>query len=413
MVAKPLAISAASKPPVVIVGGGAAGCFTAACLASHTQVIILERSMHLLQKVRISGGGRCNVTHGCFDPKQLTSHYPRGHLALLGPFTRFQPRDTLRWFEERGVPLKEECDGRIFPESDSSESIIDCLKGEMARGGVEIRLGEYPLSIERTPRGFLLHLKGGEQEASALVLATGSHPEGHRLAKSLGHTIIPPVPSLFAFRLAPHPYADLSGVSVERIRMHLERSSLESEGPLLITHFGFSGPAALKLSAWGAPFFHACNYQTQLRIDWLPDWDEERFLALKRGPHGDKTLQRAVLPFPKSLWERLLGRFSFDRELKWRELSDARVRSLLHSLHADCYEMDGKSLHKEEFVSCGGVDLDEVNFKTLESRIVPRLYFAGEVLHIDGITGGFNFQNAWTTAWHTACSLKEQAQMGG
>jgi predicted Rossmann fold flavoprotein len=360
------------KYDLIVIGGGAAGLFAAIHAAPGKKVLLLEKTAVLLAKVRVSGGGRCNVTHACFDPKVLVQNYPRGSRELVGPFHRFGPRDTINWFEKRGVKLKTEKDGRMFPVTDNSQTIIDCLLNEAKRVGVEIRTRQRVQSI--TP-GFTLYMQDGNTEiCDRLLLATGSSPEGHHFAHELGHTIVPPVPSLFTFNVPGSSLADLSGIAVEDAELRIV--GLEQRGPLLITHFGFSGPAALKLSAWGARKLHACQYKAELCINWLPSLTEEEiFERLKAS--------KEWRPLPRNLWKRLT--------------ESGKPREIARRLHADLYQVDGKTTHKEEFVTCGGVELKEVDFRTMESKKCPGLLFAGEVLDIDGITGGFNFQNAWTT----------------
>ncbi len=335
---------------IVIIGGGAAGVFAALTAKQENplaDVLLLERSAKLLSKVKISGGGRCNVTHSCFEPRDLVRHYPRGHKELLGPFHTFQPRDTVEWFETRGVKLKTEKDGRMFPISDSSQTIIDCLLNEAAKLGVKIEKQKF----ETLEEGFLIN---GSIKADKVILATGSAPIGWRIAEQFGHTIQPPVPSLFTFNVPDFPLKNLAGVSVENARLKIKGTKFEQEGPLLITHWGFSGPAALKLSAWAARHLAKKDYTVTLQIDW-----EE--------------------PLPKRL-RKVVG----ERE---------------------SYEVRGKTTNKAEFVTCGGITLSEVNFKTMESKHCKGLYFCGEILDIDGVTGGFNFQNAWTTGRIAGASL--------
>jgi predicted Rossmann fold flavoprotein len=365
---------------ITVVGGGAAGIFAALAAkkgAPHIPVIVLEKTAVLLSKVKISGGGRCNVTHACFDPKKLIQNYPRGGQELLGPFHRFQPRDTIEWFEERGVKLKTEPDGRIFPVSNSSSTIINCLLDEAKKLGVEIRLRER---IDKLPEG-------------KVILATGSSLDGYKLAESLGHTIQPPVPSLFTFNVPSSPLKELSGIATTA-KVTLLGSPFTQTGPLLITHFGFSGPAILKLSAWGARFLNEKNYRVEIEIDWLPAGKADLFSLKEQFPR--KTLL-ALNPYllPKNLWKEFVK--ELDKPLS--HLSKADLQKLDHRLHHDRYLVDGKTTHKEEFVTCGGVLLKEVDFKTMASKIHSGLYFAGEILNIDGITGGFNFQNAWTTGY--------------
>lgn len=346
----------------MVIGGGAAGFFSAITAKKQhpeNKIILLEKTAQLLAKVRISGGGRCNVTHSCFDPKELVKNYPRGNKALLGPFTRFQPRDTIAWFGERGVELKTEKDGRMFPTTDSSETIINCLVKEAKDLGVEIRLCQRVKSIEK---GFMIHLDEGSLPCDALILATGSSHQGFDFARQLGHTIIEPVPSLFTFNIPNFPLVELSGTSVQKGSVKIVGFPLEQMGPVLITHWGLSGPAVLKLSAWAARFLHERDYKAEVIIDWLPDYEE-------------KDLKKKPPEMTKRLWSALDG----------KKISR--------------FQMEGKTTYKEEFVTAGGIDLDEMNFRTMESRLCKGLYFVGEILDIDGVTGGFNFQNAWTTGY--------------
>ncbi len=392
---------------IIVIGGGAAGFF-AALTAKKTNpsasVLLLEKSSHLLNKVRISGGGRCNVSHACFDPVQLAQNYPRGGKALIGPFTRFQPRDTVLWFESRGVELKTESDGRMFPVSDSSQTIIDCLLQEAKKLTVEVRTRQLVESINKNESRFRIALaSGGGLECDALLLATGSSPQGYAFAKAFGHTIQEPVPSLFTFNVPAFSLKDLAGISVEQATLHIVGSDFSQKGPLLITHWGFSGPAALKLSAWGARWLNEKNYHVQLSIDWLPDLSNERTIDLLRALRKESPAQCVANknPFylPKNLWKRLVDLSGIDSGKRLSEIGNEGLARLCSRLKADVYSVEGKTTHKEEFVTCGGVALDEINFKTMESRLCKRLFFAGEVLDIDAVTGGFNFQNAWTTGW--------------
>lgn len=392
---------------VTVVGGGAAGFFGAiACAESHPRcrVTILEKGRGVLAKVRISGGGRCNVTHACFDPKRLASHYPRGGQALLGPFHRFQPRHTMEWFESRGIPLKTEPDGRVFPVTDRSQTIMDGLTAAARNAGVEVRTGVSIASIAREEAsGFAVTLENGEKmSCDRLLLATGGNPRGFQWARDLGHAVEPPVPSLFTFTLAGGRFDGLAGVSVEKARLRVLGTRLEEAGPLLITHWGLSGPAVLKLSAWGARTLHGLGYRARLRINWLDAAPETVQARLRdfRSVHPRKSVGgHSPFPLPRRLWERLALLSGLTEDGKWADLSNAQTRALADELCAGTFDMKGKSAFKEEFVTCGGVRLDEVDFRTMESRVCPGLYFAGEVLDIDGVTGGFNFQNAWTTGW--------------
>lgn len=381
---------------LVVLGGGAAGFFGAIAAAEKNptaKVILFERTATLLAKVRISGGGRCNVTHACFDPKQLIQNYPRGGKELLGPFHTFQPRDTIAWFQQRGVELKTEEDGRMFPVTDSSETIINCLMQAAADAGVEIRLTQKVDSVEKIEGKF--HLAG--LEADALLLATGSHPKGHAIAEKLGHSLVPPVPSLFTFNIPNFALEELAGISVNPATVHV--GGRKQQGPLLITHWGFSGPAALKLSAWEARTLHACDYQTKLIVNWLPEEEKLKELLLDfKAQNPIQTLIRTPAELPKNLWKKLLEIHHFAHDKRWCDLPNKELFRLATLLQADPYTVSGKTTYKQEFVTCGGIPLDEVNFKTLESRKCPGLFFAGEILDIDGITGGFNFQSAWTTS---------------
>ncbi|CAG0937611.1 3-dehydro-bile acid delta(4,6)-reductase [Thermoflexales bacterium] len=405
-----------SDPQVLILGGGAAGFFAAITCAEanpHAHITILEKSRALLSKVHISGGGRCNVTHACFDPALLVQHYPRGGAALRGPFTRFQPRDTLAWFEQRDVPLKTEGDGRVFPVSNRSETIVDCLRSSARQAGVEIRTQVSITSIERDGRsGFVLRSNTGETfTADRVLLATGSNPQGYAWASALGHSIAPPVPSLFTFTIDDPRLHGLAGISVPNARVEIAGTSLTQSGPLLITHWGLSGPAILKLSAWGARSLHDQHYRAQLLVDWLPhQWEDvvrQQLQTLKSDQPKKYLGNSSPLGLPLRLWLSLIGAIGLDADRRWTEVSKRHLAALIDQLKRGAYAVSGKGEFKEEFVTCGGVTLDEVNFKTMESRVCPGLYFAGEILDIDGLTGGFNFQAAWTTGWLAGRALAQ------
>ncbi len=380
------------KFDVIIIGGGAAGFFAALIARSSGQTVaILEKTAVLLSKVRISGGGRCNVTHACFDPAKLVKNYPRGEKELLGPFHRFGPKDTIEWFESRGAFLKVEEDGRIFPTTDSSETIIQVLLAEAKELGVEIFLRQR---IERIEKGFVIHAND-RFEAKKMILATGSSKDGFAWAEQFGHTIQKPVPSLFTFNVPNSPLAELSGVCFEKVKLSV--GSFSQTGPLLITHFGFSGPASLKLSAWAARYLYEQNYNVDLQIDWMPGCDTYTVLVELKNRLPNRTLLlENPFYFPKNFWKVFLAKFN-DKRLN--DFSLKELEEISKKIHKDIYVVNGKTTNKEEFVTCGGVTLKEVNFKTMESKICPGLYFAGEILDIDGITGGFNFQNAWTTGF--------------
>jgi predicted Rossmann fold flavoprotein len=399
---------------LAVVGGGAAGFFAAiTCAQRYPQhrVLLLEKTRQVLAKVRISGGGRCNVTHACFDPALLVKNYPRGNKELRGPLSRFQPRDTIHWFESREVTLKTEEDGRIFPVTDQSETIIQCLLNEAKRVEVELLL-EHGLEAIRPlhPHGFILEVaRGQELKCDRLLLATGSSPKIYTLIEKLGHTIVPPVPSLFTFNIPDSPFLDLTGMTVSPVRVQLPQWKLEQQGPLLFTHWGLSGPTVLKLSAWGARELHAVDYQTQVQIQWVPHQLEEELhqhlQESKRQWAARQVGTEAFFALPKQLWKRLVNLAGIAEEMRWAGLSHQQLQSLMRFLCSTSLNIQGKTTYKQEFVTCGGVALEEVNFKTMESRRCPGLYFAGEVLNIDGVTGGFNFQNAWTTGWIAGQSI--------
>lgn len=406
---------------VIVIGGGAAGFFAAITCATanpNTQVTLIEATHNPLAKVRISGGGRCNVTHHCFDPAQLVQYYPRGGKALRGALTRFQPKDTIAWFESRGVRLKTEADGRIFPVTDSSETIVNCLMEVAARSGVKLLIGKPVKKVrkEREAQGkqqFIVELKTGERLPSdRLLITTGSNPLGYRWAKALGHQIEPPIPSLFTFKIDDPRLQNLAGLTVENVRVRLldtGKNKLEQIGPLLITHWGLSGPAILKLSAWGARILSENKYKMSLTINWVPQYNLETLrsylLEIKQVNSKKRINRYSPLPIPKRLWQCLTEFVQIHSETIWAELSKQKLGRLIEELIQGKYEIQGKGVFKEEFVTCGGVNLKEVNFQTMESKICPHLYFAGEILDIDGVTGGFNFQSAWTTAWLAGQSL--------
>ena len=395
---------------VVIVGGGAAGFFAAITCAQSkpgTEVILLEKSPQFLAKVRISGGGRCNVTHACFEPRELTRRYPRGERALISPFHRFQARDTVAWFAARGVELKTEADGRMFPITDSSQTIIDCLTREAQSSGVTLISNR---GVERATRrpdgGFDLTLSNGEPLISeALLLATGGcrAAVGGQLAVALGHTLEPPVPSLFTFHIETPWVRALAGLSVERVEATVPGTGLCETGPVLLTHWGVSGPAILRLSAWGARVLAEKNYKFPLLLNWLPQLNAEKVAAELQARRASQparlVVNSPIAPLPARLWEQLVLAAGIARDTRWSVLSKAQMHQLTQQLTRTELPVSGKSLNKDEFVTCGGVRLNEVDLKTMESRVCPGLYFAGEVLDIDGITGGFNFQSAWTTGW--------------
>ncbi len=397
----------ATSPTIVVIGGGAAGFFAAVtCAEANPQahVTLLERSGQLLSKVRISGGGRCNVTHSLFDPALLVENYPRGGRALRGPLTRFGPRDTVQWFAARGVELVAEGDGRMFPVTNSSETIVDCLLEAAKTAGVEIRTKAAVASLEKNREGFSVELATGELlQCERLLLATGSNAKAYAWAQALGHSVEPPAPSLFTFNVTDPRLEGLAGISVPHARVRLDGTKLEQRGPLLITHWGLSGPAVLKLSAWGARELQARNYRTPLEVNWLgdvqPDEVKRTLAAFKEAEARKTVVANSPVAVPQRLWRSLVQAAGILESKRWADVSKLELTRLADELSRGCYQITGKGVFKEEFVTCGGVSLNEVNFKTMESRLCPGLYFAGEVLDIDGVTGGFNFQSAWATGW--------------
>ncbi len=398
------------QPKIIIIGGGAAGFFaaiTAAMTHSHASITLLEAGREFLTKVRISGGGRCNVTHHCFEPSQLVQYYPRGGKALRGAFSRFQPKDTIAWFKSRDVTLKTEADGRMFPITDDSATIANCLLETAKEYGVNLRPNSPVKSLQKIENQFWVELKNGEiLKSDRVLIATGSNPMGYRWAKELGHQVQEPVPSLFTFNIKDVRLTDLAGIAVENVRVSLvssDQKKLEQTGPLLITHWGVSGPAILKLSAWGARLLHDQNYQMPLIINWLPNYNRETLQAIlletKQSQPRKQILNFSPVEIPKRLWQSLVTFIGLDSKIVWADLSKKALNNLLIELLQGEYLIKGKGIFKEEFVTCGGVNLSEINFKTMESKKCPGLFFAGEVLDIDGVTGGFNFQSAWTTGW--------------
>ena len=405
---------------IIVVGGGAAGFFAAIAAAeSGAHVTILEKTARVLEKVRISGGGRCNVTHACFEPRDFATRYPRGERALLSPFQKFSARDTVEWFAARGVKLKTERDGRMFPTTDSSETIVQCLMDAAETAGVNIRLNSTVESVVKLADGrFVLQLAGAAGEeilCDQLLLATGGcrAAAAGQLATALGHTLVAPVPSLFTFQIETPWLRALAGVSLEMAEVAVPAAKLRERGPLLVTHWGLSGPAILKMSAWGARALHGVDYKFPLFVNWLPDAGPEKIIAefqARRENTGAKLLVNVPLfPLTARLWEQLVLAAGIARETRWAALTRAQMHALVQTLTRTEFVVTGKSLNKDEFVTCGGVKLAEVDFKTLESKVCPGLFFAGELLDIDGITGGFNFQAAWTTGFIAGRSMACEA----
>lgn len=400
-----------SARTICVIGGGASGFFAAIHAKEtepDTEVVLLEKNKNVLAKVKISGGGRCNVTHACFDPQDLVEFYPRGNKALRSVFSRFQPGDTMDWFESRGVPLKVESDNRIFPTSDSSQSIIDALLDAAKNAGVRILTKRTVTTIKKEQDTFHLSLQDDDPiECSKLILSTGSSPAGYAIAEALGHSIVPIVPSLFTFTIRDKSLTSLSGLSIQEVRVCLpdfQPDIQDQTGPLLVTHWGLSGPCIIKLSAWAARHFHDANYATQLLIDHLPHLTEDDIqtrLESTTAQHPDKHIG-SFSPFPEipqRYWHYLIEKASLLPTTKWKQLSSKNKTSLVTALSKLSLKISEKGVFKDEFVSAGGVNLDEVNFKTMESKVCEGLYLTGELLDIDGVTGGFNFQNAWSTGY--------------
>ncbi len=406
-------------PKIVIAGGGAAGFFAAITCAEtnpEAEVIILERGKKVLEKVKVSGGGRCNVTHACFDPNELIHFYPRGSKALLGPFHHFCTGDTVEWFESRGVKTKIEADGRMFPVTNDSQTIIDCLLAHANSAGVKIMLQTRVDKIEAPSAQndrWQISLDGDKIiETDKLMIATGSNPKIWQLLEKLGHTIVRPVPSLFTFNIKDERIQGLEGLSVNNVHVTIPGTKLEAEGPLLITHWGMSGPGILKLSAWGAKILNELNYNFSIIVNWLGDWNIEKTIQvlqqIKQQMPAKQVASNPQFQIPARLWKRLVAGSGIDPATRWSDLSHRSIASLAEQLSRCSFEVKGKSTFKEEFVTAGGVELDEVNFKRFESRIHKNLFFAGEVLDIDAITGGFNFQAAWTGGWIAGKAMAEK-----
>jgi predicted Rossmann fold flavoprotein len=409
----------AERRRIVVAGAGAAGFFAAIeCAVSDpsAEVTLHEATTHPLAKVRVSGGGRCNVTHACYDAREMAKRFPRGSRELIGPFSRFGPAETIAWFKDRGVELKTEKDGRMFPVTDDSSTIVDCLMGAARKAGATLLTGSGVRSVSRVssagPGRFDVALSGGDVvRANCVLIATGGTKgsAGIAIAESLGHTVAPPVPSLFTFHVDDPRIKGLEGVAAPAAAASVKGTRLGETGPILVTHWGLSGPAILRLSAWGARELHEMAYRFTLSINWAePRTTDEARKALEteRAAHPRRQVANAN-PFgvPSRLWERLVGAAGFGSDATWAGVSNDLLRALATQATASEFPVTGKSMNKEEFVTCGGVRLGEVNMATMESRVCPGLYFAGEVLDIDGITGGFNFQSAWTTGWQAGRAM--------
>jgi len=399
---------------VAVIGGGAAGFFAAIHAAiGKSDVVVLEKSSKVLAKVKVSGGGRCNVTNGCTDNSILLKNYPRGYRELAGPFSRFSTGDTFRWFGDRGVKLKTESDGRVFPVSDNSQTIIDCLVTAANKSGVKVLTHHTVTGITKNENNFTVLVNGSSIEFDKIIITTGgsSKAEFYEFINKLGHKIIHPVPSLFTFNVFQNTFKELMGVSVSHVIIKIKDSKYESDGPLLFTHWGLSGPAVLKLSSEAAFLLHEKKYQFDVLVNFLPHSGEDEIRDIFeneiRGNPAKKIFNYRLDGIPARLWMKLCSMSGIQEEMKWGDISKKSKNRLISLLIASEIKIGGKTTFKEEFVTCGGVDLREVDMKTMESKVVPGLYFAGEVLNIDALTGGFNFQAAWTTGYLAGISASK------
>jgi predicted Rossmann fold flavoprotein len=406
-----------SKKRLIVIGGGAAGFFcavNAARMNPALEVIIVEKSSKLLSKVKVSGGGRCNVTHACFDIVEMSKKYPRGGNFVKKAFYQFFTTDTIQWFEESGVKLKAEADGRMFPVTNSSQTIIDCLLKEVNAYGVEIRMNAEVKKINVQQSIFNVQFSNGKElDADYLCIASGGYPKSSMFdwLRELGHTIEEPVPSLFTFNMPNHPITKLMGVSTENARVKIVGTKLEQEGPLLITHWGLSGPAILKLSAWGARELGVRNYEFGVLVNWVADQSEqqlrEKFQELRFSNATQKVIGKNVFGLPNRLWEFLAEQSGVKAEMRWADLPAAIQNKFIKNMNACEFAIKGKTTFKEEFVTAGGVKLNEIDVNAMMSKKIPNLFFAGEILDVDGVTGGFNFQHAWTSGYVAAKKIAE------
>lgn len=403
-----------SPKKIIVIGGGAAGFFFAINCAEKNpnyDITILEKSPKILEKVRISGGGRCNVTHACFDPRALVKFYPRGEKELLGPFHHFSPKQTIEWFEKRGVKLKTEADGRMFPTTDNSETIIDCFLSETKRLGVKIKtlIGVENLIPTENNQWQIVTNRDESIVADAVFIASGSATRMWGILEKLNYKIEPPVPSLFTFNIKDERIKDLMGVSVNNAEVKVAGSKLTAQGPLLITHWGMSGPAILKLSAWGACELHKQQHQFQILVKWASDFDLPKMIAelknYKQENPKRMVASNNLFQIPMRLWKSLILYCAISETENWATISSQKLDTLAKELTQGLYTVKGKSTNKEEFVTCGGVALNQIDFKSMQSKLHPNLFLGGEVLNIDAVTGGFNFQAAWTEAWIASQNL--------
>ncbi|MBS1772076.1 MAG: NAD(P)/FAD-dependent oxidoreductase [Bacteroidetes bacterium] len=403
-----------SKQKIAIIGAGAAGCFAAANIpfAKDREVTVFEKTGKVMQKVKVSGGGRCNTTHSCFDVDELITRYPRGKQFLKKTLYRFSPQETIAWFKERGVLLKTEEDGRMFPVTDDSQTIIDAVWQQMMRNKVSVLYHKSLDRIEKRDEGFELHFADGNTYIADKVLITcGGFPkaEQYHWLKTLGHTIQSPVPSLFTFNIPKHPITALMGVAVQGVTVKIAGTKIAERGPLLITHWGFSGPVVLRTSAWAARELNERNYEFTAIINWLGETTEadlKEIITDLRKEQGKQVLSgKNPFELPRRFWEYQLEQCGIGADVRWGDLPAAAQNKLITALVRDNYDVKGKTTFKEEFVTCGGIKLSEVDPQTMESRVLPGLYFAGEIMDVDGITGGFNFQHAWSSGYIAAQSI--------
>lgn len=406
------------KKRLVVIGGGAAGFFcavNAARLNPSMEVMILEKSSKLLSKVKVSGGGRCNVTHSCFSIAEMIKKYPRGGSFLKKAFHHFFTTDTIDWFKQRGVTLKTEADGRMFPTTDSSQTIIDCLIQEVNRYGVQIRINQDATELLYTNNQWNIQLKNGSNiNCDYICIASGGYPKITQFSwlQGTAHKVEEPVPSLFTFNMPGNDITSLMGITVENVSVKIIGSKLSESGPLLITHWGMSGPAVLKLSAWGARELAAKNWKFDLLVNWLPAYNEQtlkdKFQQVRFELASQKIINRNPFSLPQRLWQYLLQHSGVNENLRWADLPAKEQNKLIKNICAQQFTVNGKTTFKEEFVTSGGIVLEDIDHNTMQSKKWPGLYFAGEVLNIDGVTGGFNFQNAWTTGWVAAKAIAAQ-----
>ena len=394
---------------IIIIGGGAAGFFCASNLdETKYSIIILEQNSDVLQKVKISGGGRCNVTHACFDPRELVQFYPRGNKELLSVFTKFQPGDTMEWFGQRNVPLKIENDNRTFPESNSSQTIINTFLNEIRQKHVSVKTKCTVKEIEKLDEKYLVKTNSGDFEADYIVYTTGSSPKSFKIIQNLGHKIVDLVPSLFTFNIKDELLKDLPGTSFENASISIPQLKTEESGPLLITHWGLSGPAVLKISAWEAISLARMKYHFEIEVNFISvamDEAEETFQSFRQSNPKKTIGQSKIFDITNRFWQKILEISKVDLNKQVAHISGKEMQTILENLCRKKFKVTGKSTFKDEFVTAGGVDLKEINFKNMSSKILPNFYIAGEVLNIDAVTGGFNFQACWSEGWLIAQDL--------